>query len=76
VKQVTINEEWIMAKVKMLEDDNARLRAALSERDALLGEADTVLNDLYGNMPDGVNVVIGEWQEKYARLKSAGEEGA
>ena len=33
MSQVRINEEWIMAKVKMLEDENARLRAALSERE-------------------------------------------
>lgn len=46
-----------------------RLTSELAEKDALIAKAKRILRQLYGNMPDGVEVEVGEW------LHDAGKEG-
>lgn len=59
----------MVSEIVRLAKEHDAVADKLAEKDALVASAKRVMRQLYGNMPDGVEVEIGEWLDKAGEVK-------
>ena len=74
-KHLLVNPIWTNGEETEFLMLSSRLLAEVEAGRGVIAAADRVFDELYGKMPDGVSVAIGEWRDRARRFLGETEGG-